>query len=231
MIPQTGTYVDGFMVVDTSEIQARKPNPRMRMISETISRENSWAQLTIPVTIAGSKYMFFLGERGASQFSQAGFRATCAAGLRPFAHVHLYYMGDENAPKLINRLQMEANDPKNCDAVAPEFDGAGGFIYDVHHCSVDNRDNATTLACGYFQSGIRVYDIRDPRNIKEIAYFNPPASASGAKSIAWCGSMPVLDAKTASVYSRCKDTGIVALKFENGVWPFPESSTPPGKQL
>jgi hypothetical protein len=231
MVPQTGRYDDGFMVVDTSEVQARRPNPTVHMISHVVTRENSWAQMTIPVTIAGQKYAFFLGEMGAGEGKAAGRHEACAAGVSPFALVHLYYMGDENAPKLINKIRMEANDPKNCDAIAPEIDTLPGFVYDVHMCSVDNRDNATTLACGYFSSGIRVYDIRDPRNIKEIAYFIPAALKSGASSIGWCAALPILDAKTGMVFSRCQDSGMVALKFKNGVWPFPETTTPPGKQL
>lgn len=231
MIPQTGPYADGFMVVDSSEIQARLPNPKMRMISETISRENSWAQMTIPVTIKGQKYAFFLGERGAGQMNPAGYREACAAGLRPFAHVHLYYMGDENSPQLINRLQMETNDPAKCDAYSPELDTVSRLLYDVHMCTVDDRDNATTLACGYFQSGIRVYDIRDPRNIKEIAYFNPAAKTSGVNSIKPCSALPFLDAKTGMLFGRCQDSGVVVLKFKNGVWPFSDSATPRDKQL
>jgi hypothetical protein len=238
MVPQTGKYDDGFMVVDTSEIQARRPNPKMRMISSTTTRDTSGAQLTIPVTIAGNKYLVFVPEGGTSVFNTAGFHGACAAGKTPFAMPQIYYMGDENKPELINKLILESNDPKNCNIVAPEIDASPGplspFInwhYDVHHCTVDNRDNATTLACGYFTSGIRVFDIRDPRNIKEIAYFNPAAAKSGTTWTAWCASMPILDAKTGMLYSHCSDTGTVALKFKNGVWPFPESSTPPGKQL
>lgn len=234
MVPQTGPHDDGFMVVDTSEVQARRPSPKMRMISATTTRDTSAAQLTIPVTIAGNPYVIFVPEGGTAQFNTAGFKSACAAGKTPFALPQIYYMGDENKPELINKVVLEANDPKNCSTVSPEVEadtGIFGWAYDVHHCAVDNRDNATTLACGFFQAGIRVYDIRDPRNIKEIAYFNPAALNSGLGSVGWCASMPFLDAKSGMLYSRCRDSGTVALKFKNGVWPFPESSTPPGKQL
>jgi hypothetical protein len=139
-------------------------------------------------------------------------------------------MGDEMNPKLINKIRLEVNDPNNCAQVEPDVaaNKGFGFVNDVHHCSVDNRDNATTLACGYFLNGIRVYDIRDPQHIKEIAYFVPPAKGAALK---WCAAMPILDVKTSSVYSWCADTGVVALKFREGVWPFPESTTPTDKQL
>ena len=69
---------------------------------------------------------------------------------------------------------LETHDPANCDKVLPDLAGLSSFTYGSHYCSVDNRHNATTLACGYFNSGIRVFDIRDPVRPKEIAYYNPP---------------------------------------------------------
>ncbi|HEX2547498.1 MAG TPA: hypothetical protein VHL79_21625 [Ramlibacter sp.] len=234
MVPQTGEWRGGYAVVDTSEIQNRRPGGKMKFLSEAVTRDLSVQQQTIPVTINGNKYVFVLGEGGGGRVTKPGILQACAAGVIPFATAQMFYMGDELNPKLINKTMLEAQDPKNCSKIMPEIDGipplfgSVNFVYDVHHCAVDNRENATTLACGYFFSGIRVYDIRDPEHIKEIAYFVPPVKTGAIK---WCAAPPILDVKTSSVYSWCQDTGIVALKFTNGAWPFPESATPPGKQL
>ena len=232
MAPQTGPWVNGFATVDTSEIQSRKPGGKMKFMNNVVVRDGGGAQLTIPVTIKGNKYVFHIGEIGGALLNPVGFTNACAAGVMPFSAPELYYIGDETNPQLINKLRLEVNDPKNCAQVQPDVaaNGAGGvgFLNDVHHCSVDNRDNATTLACGFFLNGIRVFDIRDPQNIKEIAYYVPPAKTA---ALHWCAAMPILDAKTGSVYSWCADTGVVALKFRAGVWPFPETTTPTDKQL
>ena len=43
-----------------------------------------------------------------------------------------------------------------------------------HYCSLDNRESATAVACGYFELGIRKFDIRDPPRPKEIAFLREP---------------------------------------------------------
>ncbi|MBH2008561.1 MAG: hypothetical protein I8H71_02555 [Xanthomonadaceae bacterium] len=238
IVPQTGEWYGGYSTVDTSEIQSRKPGGKMKFISAAVTRDLSGQQQTIPVTIAGNKYVIVAGEGGGGQINKGGVLSACAAGVIPFATAQLFYMGDENNPQLINKTMLEAQDPKNCSKM-PEIDSIKFFLYDVHHCTVDNRDNATTLACGNFFGGIRVFDIRDPQNFKEIAYYVPPAKPGGAVNVyappqdapKWCAAPAILDVKTSSVYSWCADTGIVALKFTNGAWPFPESSTPSGKQF
>ncbi len=152
-------------------------------------------------------------------------------------------ISDETNPKIVSRLMLETHDPGNCPKVLPDVVGLLTFTYGSHYCSVDNKHHATTLACGYFNSGIRVFDIRDPLRPREIAYYNPagtttPTPGSNHNRLGgwvaggpdWCSAQVHLDAKGGTLWSTCQDNGALALKFRKGVWPFPDSSTPPGAQ-
>jgi hypothetical protein len=84
-------------------------------------------------------------------------------------------ISDERDPQVISKLMLEVHDPANCSAVLNDHAGITIFGYDSHYCTVDNPDNAKLVGCGHFQSGLRVFDIRDPYHPKEIAYYKPPA--------------------------------------------------------
>jgi hypothetical protein len=61
------------------------------------------------------------------------------------------------------------------DRWASSASSSGFFGYDPHYCSVDRETDPQAIACGWTQSGIRVFDVRDPDHTREIAYFNPAA--------------------------------------------------------
>ena len=94
-----------------------------------------------------------------------------------------------------------------------------------------------------FNSGIRVYDIRDPLRPKEIAYYNPAGTTTPSKGsnhllannwVAggpdWCSAQVHLNKKDGTLWTTCQDNGLLMLKFTNGVWPLPGSNTPAGEQ-
>jgi hypothetical protein len=235
---------NGLLIYDLSEIQARKPNPQAKLISTVLWKDGSVAQHTINVRIKGRPYVIFVDEAGSGGLSGlAQQQAACAAGLTPFPMARIIDISDETRPKVVTKIMTEVHDPANCSKVIPDLTGLSIFTYGTHYCSVDNRHNATTLACGMFNSGIRVYDIRDPLRPKEIAYFNPPGTSVPSKgsnhNLAgnwkaggpdWCSAQVHLDAKNGTLWSTCQDNGLVMLKFRRGVWPFEQSSTPPGQQ-
>ncbi|WP_454738770.1 LVIVD repeat-containing protein [Cupriavidus necator] len=231
MVPQTGEWRNGFLVVDTSQVQARLPNPKMRLIFEENYHDNAAEQMTIPFTVKGNRYLLSTGESGTGMIGPKGKKQACAAGLTPFGIARIYNLDDESNPVLVKKIILEVNDPKNCSLVAGEIDSTYGLLYDSHMCSVDNRDEATTLVCSHFQSGIRVFDIREPANVKEVAYYNPPSVAGPGKALPLCGAISTLDASAGRLYSACGGIGVMSLKFTNSIWPFVGSSTPDDKQL
>jgi len=235
---------NGLLIYDLSQIQARVPNPQVKLISKLFWKDGSVAQHTIPIKIEGKPYLIFVDEGGSGGLSGAAQQqAACAAGLPPFPMARIIDIRDETNPKIVSRLGLETHDPANCTKVLPDLVGLSIFTYGSHYCSVDNKQKATTLACGYFNSGIRVFDIRDPTQPKEIAYYNPAgtktASSGSNHNLAnnyvpggpdWCSAQVHLNADNGTLWSTCQDNGVLMLKFTNGVWPFPQSKTPAGEQ-
>jgi hypothetical protein len=237
----TTSLNNGVIIADVSDVQARRESPRINVISALLWGDGSASHQTIPVNIGSKAYLIAVDEGGSGVANATGWAAACAAGLPPWSMARIVDISDERNPAIASKLGLEVNDPKNCDAVLPDLAGLSGFTYGSHYCSVDNKQNATTLACGYLESGIRVFDIRDPQRPREIAYYVPPSvstpspgsqnnrvTANGRPD--HCSAQIRLDAKTASLLTTCQDNGFLALKFTNGVWPFPTSSTPDGEQ-
>ena len=236
---------NGLVIYDLSEIQQRLPNPQPRVLGEVYWKDGATAQHTINVKINDKPYVIFVDEGGSGGTTSAGqLAAACAAGMAPFPMARIIDVSDERNPTVVTKIMHEVHDPANCPRVLPDLVGLTVFTYGTHYCSVDNRQNATTLACGMFNSGIRVFDIRDPLRVKEIAYYNPagtttPSPGSNHHALGanwkpgspdWCSAQIHLDAKAGTLWTTCQDNGVLVLRFRKGVWPFPQSKTPPGEQ-
>jgi hypothetical protein len=238
---EAGSLDNGIVIADVSEVQARKPNPQIRVISTLLWGDGSESHQTIPIRIDGRPYLVATDQGGAGTATGAGWRAACAAGLPAWSMARIIDISDETHPRVVAKTELEANDPANCNKVIPDLAGLGGFTYDSHYCSVDNKENATALACAFFEAGIRVFDIRDPHHLREIAYFVPAsattpspgspnnrATANGRPD--HCSAQILLDAASASLLTTCQDSGFLALRLTHGAWPFAAGVTPPGEQ-
>lgn len=187
-VAQPGNFVpfglsgpDGLVILDVSDIQYRRPNPKPRVISTLFWNDGGTAQQTLPVTIKGRPHLIFTDETGPGALP--GFAASraeaCARGLSPFGFARIIDISHERNPKIIAKLKLQVDDPSNCDRVLSDFppDTAEmeSYGYSTHYCGVDKTENPKLLACGYLGAGLRVFDIRDPYHPKEIAYYKPPA--------------------------------------------------------
>jgi hypothetical protein len=232
---------NGIVIADVSEVQLRKPSPQIRVISTLLWGDGSASHQTMPVRINGSAYLIASDQGGSSVSNASGWAAACSARLPAWSMVRIIDIHDEQNPKITAKLQLETNDPRNCDKVIPDLAGLSGFTYDSHYCSVDNKHDATTLACAFFESGIRVFDIRDPLHPREIAYFVPASvtiPSPGSQNTRTrangrpdhCSAQMRLNADSESLMTTCQDSGFLALKFAHGAWPFPSTTTPKNQQ-
>ncbi|MBO7932030.1 PD40 domain-containing protein [Burkholderia pseudomallei] len=160
----TSSLPSGIAIVDVSDIQNRLPLPVVRQVSALYWTDGSVTQKTIPVTYGGRSYLIVTDE-----LANGG--------------VRFIDITNEQQPQIVSHLRLAIQLPQNRSAAVADSAGNGAFQYDVHYCNVDRAANPTALACGYFQSGIRVFNIVDPLNPKEIAYYNPPARPSDRDSL------------------------------------------------
>jgi hypothetical protein len=221
------------LVADTSEVQARKPNAQIKVIGELPTPGNTGQQSTIPIFYGDHPYLLDWAE-----YAELG--QPCAS--RPDRETNFGYpliadIADERNPKVVAKIFSEVTLPENCAAVSADsatfpsngltkgdvfgLVGSRVFLYDSHYCSTDRTHDPTIAACASFGSGIRVYDIRNPREPKEIAYFNPGTTDSPAGAVANATvARPVIRSDLGQIWFADIAKGFHVVQFREGVWPF-----------
>ncbi len=201
----------GLMIFDTSEIQARKPSPQMKLI-----KRSSWAlvstpQINLPVTIGGKPYLVEMDE----------FRG----GTDRVGAARIIDIADETNPKVVSNLRLEVNQKAAQVGEQVNDYGTGSLQnYTGHYCNVPQRVDPGIVACTFILSGLRVFDIRDPANPREIAYFNGPIpkrnSTGNSGGSAYAMSSPTFVPERGEIWYTDGNTGFYVVKITNGVWPF-----------
>ena len=217
-IADATTGQDGVTILDVSDIQHRVFPPVIRTIGKVTWTDGSTAQMTIPITIHGHPYLIATDEG-----SDGG--------------VRIIDLANESAPKVIAKLKTEIQMPSNAARAAQSAaygrgnGNEGTFGYNAHYCGVPQRTDPGIVACSEFESGIRVFDIRDPYHPREIAYFNPggnriqpePGSNRSGGESSYTSSRIRILAGSGEIWFTDQDKGFYILKFTNGVWPFRSS--------
>jgi hypothetical protein len=219
-------FTDSLVIVDTSDIAMRRPNPKIRVISSLPWTDNLACQGTYPITYAGHPYVVQYGES-----SNPATRHCASTSTRNFSAPRIVDIADEKTPVEVSNLFLEVDDPANCAQVQADYPGrsvallplvGGGqalFIYDVHHCSPDRLENPTILACEQFLAGLRVYDIRDPQHPRELAYYNKGTVSLTDQTVDAAVSRPVVLSDRGLVVWTSEFSGVHVSSFEGGVFP------------
>jgi hypothetical protein len=127
-------------------------------------------------------------------------------------------ISDEKRPRMMSLFPLPEPPPeselKNFYEKAGRF-GPHNHHHPNHQACLEDRDDIAYLT--YFNAGLRVYDIRDPRQPKEIAYFVPadPKTRIGLKpSQLVAQSEDVIVDRRGFIYVSDKNHGIHILRLQ-----------------
>jgi hypothetical protein len=188
---------EGMGVLDVSEVQARKPDATIRMIGNplfwTATNSNQYLDTMI---IKGHKYLWENDTEGAVDICEAQLptgrptsgilwargclasgpedpEISCRSGRPGWGYVNILDVEDPAHPARVSSVRDEITEPKNCLATA--YDRPYHKGYGPTACDVDDYQDAKMMVCGFGLGGVRVFDIRDVKQPREIAYYKPPA--------------------------------------------------------
>jgi hypothetical protein len=208
------TTSNGLGIYDVSEIAERKPNPQMRLVGEVNWTDGSQGMYAIPITSRGKPYVVFVDEGN-------------------YGGPRIIDISDETQPRIVSKLKLEIQMAENRELAHREaftYDNENGglipFGYNSHYCNADRLEDPTILACSNWESGVRVFDIRDVHRPREIAYFNPggdgkrrPASFGGTTS-GFTSAQPRIIPERGEIWFTDMDRGFYVVRFTNAAWPF-----------
>src|SRR3954462_331244 len=206
------------LILDTSQIQARRSDPRTREISRLTWQSASIPQNAIPFTRGGHPYVLEFDEYTQGPTSPTGDQDAVGAG-------RIIDIGDETKPHVVSNLRLAINQPAEHLAAREAGDpGTGNPAqgYAAHYCNVPTRRNPTVVACSFIASGLRVFDISDLVHPKEIAYYvapPKPRSENGFTASDFGMSQPAFVPERREIWWTDGTTGFYVLRVAASVWP------------
>src|SRR4051812_31439499 len=203
------------IIVDTSQVQARKPNPQVKEISRLTWTSVSIPQNALPFTENGHPYLLEFDEYTAGT-TGSGDKNAVGAG-------RIIDIGDETHPTVVADLRLQVNQPAE-HAAAANDPGASSPVqgYAAHYCNIPTRVDPKIVACSFIASGLRVFDISHITAPKEIAYFvapPKPRTENGNTNNDFAMSQPAFVPEKREVWYTDGTTGFYVVQVDKRVWP------------
>ncbi|MCA1710453.1 MAG: hypothetical protein LC789_01965 [Actinobacteria bacterium] len=197
----------GLTILDVSQIQARAANPQVPVVSHLTWPEVGTPQNATPFTRDGHPYLMEIDEFG------SGAKIGAA---------RIIDIADEKAPTVVSNMRLAVNQASAQGADLEKDPGNDQLFqgYQGHYCSLPSRVNPNVIACSFIMSGLRVFDIRDPLNPVEIAYFNKPLLPGKGVNPKQAGSFamsaPAYDDETGDIWYSDGNSGFYVVRLTKG---------------
>jgi hypothetical protein len=112
--------------------------------------------------IDGRTYAFTVDEYSTDQDRSGG--AACSPGW-----IRVIDITDEGNPDQVGEIKLGVSDWVNCRNT-----NLDGNTYNTHYLTLDDENNTKLVFVSWYASGLRVFDVSEPAEPREIAYLMPP---------------------------------------------------------
>jgi hypothetical protein len=195
----SGDDFSGLTILDVGEVQERVPNPTVPIVSRLTWPQVSTPQNATPFTVDGRAYLMQIDEFGSGDNIGAA---------------RIIDIQDEKKPFVVSNLRLAVN--KGDETEDPGDDQAFQG-YQGHYCTLPSRVDPYIIACSFIMSGLRVFDIRDVKHPREVAYFNKPLipgeSMYPTKSGSFAMSAPAYDEATGDIWYSDGNSGFYVVRL------------------
>lgn len=218
-----GDFDGGLTILDVTSIRDRDPLPQPEVVSTLQWPDVSIPQIAIPVTWDGRDHLVEVDE-----FTDGFDPENLFTGeVGDPGAARIIDIADETAPHVVSTIRLAVHDPevRRTDGILDDPGARAVYKgYAAHYCQVDRREDPRLLACSMIQSGLRVFDVRDPAAPREIAYVNvpgrpgtPPINPEGT---AYAMSQPVIVPERGEVWFSDTASGFHVVRLAEEVFPF-----------
>ena len=197
----------GLIVLDVSDIQERKPVPAVTEVGRLEWSTAAVPQNSFSMTVKGRPYLvefdefrdFSSGSVGAARILDS----SDPANLEP-----------------VSDLRLEVNQAEHYDQVKGDPNATsktGG--YTAHYCSAPSFADPGIVACSFIKSGLRVFDVRNPKRPVEVAYYNAPQSPGRDASAL---TAPAFVPERREIWYADGNLGFHVVRLSESAWPKPK---------
>jgi hypothetical protein len=201
------------VILDTSQIQARRSNPQAREVARLHWKTASIPQNAYHFTEDGHPYLLEFDEYTAGLHGDND-----AVGA-----ARIIDIGDEQHPRVLSDIRLQVNQPADHAKYSSDPGGSSPVQgYAAHYCNIPTKVNPTVVACSFIVSGLRVFDITDLKHPKEIAYYVAPTVAQNENQNQpsdFAMSRPAFAPDRREIWFSDGPTGLWVVRVAKDVWP------------
>jgi hypothetical protein len=181
----------GVYIFDNSDFVDGRADPKLRLIGAVAGA--GWHSI-LPANIGGTPYLVGGAELGAC----------------PGTWPRITNIADERKPFVAGEFRLAMNHAENCPTPTPMEKATSGIVPSAGTATLhfNDVDSATDTRLGLFQflwAGLRIVDLRNPRDPVEVAYFKPGDA---------CGGHVRYLPQTGQIWLSCGQSGFYVLELD-----------------